>query len=295
METRPPVPVGAALGDREAEIVRVGQVEPVGEGAAGDLGAAFQEVPDQGPGRKLVVVLAAPSELVNQRTQRQGAVHHAASQHDVSPTPQRLGDREGAKIGVGGDHGRGPGGAAEHLAMILGRQLGQHAAHVVAGDHRDLGRQAQRSGLGPDHLGRGVRIQAAGVRDDLHPQPDDLLQVGRDVNVNERRRIAERRRIRHFAEIGRDHGFGHVVEDHVVGRHGARQVLLDAKRRIDPAATARTYPDDLLGHLALPVPIPSPMGRLSPCGLGCAAREREPFVASLRHLCALLGVPGKPM
>ena len=64
--------VGVTLDHGIADVGPVGHVLPVGEQAAGGLGAAFDDVAGQGAGGEAVIVGVGPAELVHQRPQRQG-------------------------------------------------------------------------------------------------------------------------------------------------------------------------------------------------------------------------------
>ena len=73
---------------------------PIGEEAAADLRSALQKVPNERSGGEAIIIVRRPTKLVNQRTEDQSAVNHAAGEHDVGAHRQSLGDRKRADIGV---------------------------------------------------------------------------------------------------------------------------------------------------------------------------------------------------
>ena len=161
-----------ALGDREAHVVKVRHLAPVGEVAAGALGAAFDHMAGQGALGELVVVVVGPFEFVHQRAQHQGRIGDAAGQHQVGAGVQRRLDRQGAQVGVHGHGDRRQAGAGVQLLAVA--ELVAAAVEVVAFHQGDVHFHA---GLGEHLLQRlaaGARIDAAGVADHLYVLLFDL-------------------------------------------------------------------------------------------------------------------------
>ena len=168
-------PVLADLGEGKAEVREVRRllVAGIDEISAGDLPRAFEEMPDERALAEPVPVVGAPGELVHQRREKQRRIAHPAGDHDIGAAGERLDDRLGAEIGVGGNHARGDVGDA-----ALGfdeRQVApaQRICDIVAGDGGDL--QARQAHL-PRDRHRGAdgadRVRGAHVGDDLHAVGD---------------------------------------------------------------------------------------------------------------------------
>ena len=83
---------------------------------------------------------------MDQRAQHDGAVHHAAGDDDVGAGIQRLGNGEGAEIGIAGQHIVGERRAGEHVLQAPLTQLLDPADQLVTGHGGDL----QRKPLGGD-------------------------------------------------------------------------------------------------------------------------------------------------
>jgi hypothetical protein len=168
------VAVGADGGDGVAQARQAGHVLQPGVGviAAGDLGAAFEQVAGHRGARQALPVVGRPAEMRQRGADGQRRVGHAAGHHDLRAGAQRVGNGLRAQVGVGADD-RAPGQRAARL-----RQQGRtvvRAGHVVAVDHRDARpRQAQFTRQCVDAPGRAVRVGGAEVADDA----DAVLQAG---------------------------------------------------------------------------------------------------------------------
>src|SRR5690606_36061921 len=92
--------IGADFHNGEAHVFVAWHLFPVGEVAAGTLGATFDNVAGQAALGQFVIVVPAPAELMNQRSQHHGTVHHPASEDDVGARLQCRHDARSTQIGV---------------------------------------------------------------------------------------------------------------------------------------------------------------------------------------------------
>ena len=75
--------IAMTLGNRRADRGPAFDLAPVGEGAAGDLRAAFDQVPRQRAPRQLRKIVRSPAEAVDQQAQRQRRIDHSPGHHDL--------------------------------------------------------------------------------------------------------------------------------------------------------------------------------------------------------------------
>ena len=102
------LPSSPDLRERKTEAREIGRllVAGIDEVAAGDLPGAFEQMSDERAFAEAVPVVGAPGERVHQRREKQRRIAHPPGDHDVGTTGERLDDRLGAEIGVGGNHPR---------------------------------------------------------------------------------------------------------------------------------------------------------------------------------------------
>ena len=94
--------VGADLDDGKTDVRVVRHLAPIGEIAAGALGAAFDDVPGQGGLGEAVVVVPRPVEFMHQRCADHCAVDHATGDDDIRAQCQRLGNARRTEVGIRG-------------------------------------------------------------------------------------------------------------------------------------------------------------------------------------------------
>ena len=126
-------------GKREVDLPPVDERVP-----AGRLAAAFVDVSGDDPVREPVPVVGRPGELVHQRRVGERGVRRAPGHDDVRLLPQRLDDRFGAQVRVGGGHPVADDGerlARLHVAEFVSRreEIVERVHQVVARDHRHPG------------------------------------------------------------------------------------------------------------------------------------------------------------
>jgi hypothetical protein len=167
-------PVRAHLDEREADVFQARDLLEKREVAAGDLGAALDDVSRHQRPRQPVPVVAFPSEVVGGGTHHHGGVGHPARNDDVRLTVQRRDDPPAAEVGVGG-HGSHPG-FSQRTSVDKGPDLDLiEARHqIVAVDGGNDGIETQLSGQFPQCLGEPGRVEPAGV----HDHPDATLEAG---------------------------------------------------------------------------------------------------------------------
>ena len=176
--------VGGNLGDRIADVghTRHGLERRIGKIAAGDLGAAFQEMAGERAGGELVPIAGLPAERVHERTERERRVGHAPGHHDVGALPERIGDRTRAEIDIGSDD-LADAAQDRTIGFTRGeRRGGQRAADVVAFDHRDArGFQPLLARQRKDALGRAARVGRPEIADD----PDVVAKAAFEHRADE--------------------------------------------------------------------------------------------------------------
>ena len=173
------VAVGGDLGDGESGVAAVGDLRQEAVVAAGGLRAALDDVTGGDGAGQSVPVVATPAVPPRGGPGDQAGVGDAGTDHHVRAGLQRRRDTPAAEVGVGCDHGqvslgqRQPGvGVRELVARRL--QVPDDRGQVVAGDVGDAGVQAELAGQFGDLGGESLRVEAAGVGDDL----DAALQAG---------------------------------------------------------------------------------------------------------------------
>jgi hypothetical protein len=136
---------------------------------------------DERAGGEAIPVLEQPAEGMDERTESERGVGHAAGDDDIGALIERFGDPGRAHVGVSGHHAisRVQQSAA---GLPLTQSLdGEGACEIVALDDGDTDRRT--SGLlgdGEDALGRGPRVSRTEVADDLDPVLDARAQDGAD-------------------------------------------------------------------------------------------------------------------
>ena len=194
--------VGAGFDDRVADVGQVGDPFPVAQTIpATALRSALDDVPSDRPGGDPIPRIGCPPERMHQRPQRQTCVGHAPCDHDLRAALQRLDDRGGAEVGVGGEHPvadvvqRAAG--IEILEIVAaGDQPIQTTQQIVARDDADrqLAVQAEFPRDGGNGHGTGPRIHAARVRGDfdspLHDGGENPLHLRDEIGRVAARRIA---------------------------------------------------------------------------------------------------------
>lgn len=94
------------FGNRKSAMGEVGDVfaPRVGEIAAGDLHAAFEQMADERAGAKTRPVIERPAEAMRKRRERERRIRNPAGYHDVRAGVERGEDYIRAKIRVGPNH-----------------------------------------------------------------------------------------------------------------------------------------------------------------------------------------------
>ena len=160
--------VGSALGKRVAEVVPHRDVLPVGQQATGRLRPAFQKMPGEASLSQRVEVFGPPTELVDQRPERESRVDAAARDDDVGARIERGGDRPRPEVRVEAQRRLDERRAVAHLGEPELPELTHARDEVVALDPRDaklyagLRRHSLKQGRG------GSRIDTARVCHDPH-------------------------------------------------------------------------------------------------------------------------------
>ena len=138
------------------------------------LSTALDDVAGDRSGGDAVPIVELPAELVHQRSERQARVGQPAADNDVRTFAQRLDERGGAEIDVGGLDlvaDRGERFAGFHVVDLdaLGDPVVELVENVVAGDDADLylALQAELACDIRDRVGTALDVYAAGVREDL--------------------------------------------------------------------------------------------------------------------------------
>src|SRR5205823_10762753 len=89
--------------DGESDVVIVRNVQPIGADPAGNLRAAFDQVAgNRGPGN-MIVVVHRPAEMCDTRRDGETWIGHAAGDDNIGAAIERVDDRRGADVSVGGD------------------------------------------------------------------------------------------------------------------------------------------------------------------------------------------------
>ena len=185
----------AVTGDLSNGVTHVhhaGHLVPVGEVAAGGLGAAFQDVAGQRSHGQLVHVVAAPAKGVYAGTQCDCAVYTAACDHNVGAQLKRPGDREGAQVGVDTLQliQRRERLSRKHFGDACSLQLLFAVHQVIAHDTGDLQIQALLLYDRAQGLRAGRGIDPAGIGYYLDTTLGDQSQVGFHRRAHEVQGIA---------------------------------------------------------------------------------------------------------
>ena len=159
------------LHDREAEVSHAGDVllARLGEVAARDLTAAFEQMTDHGALAQLVPVVQPPAKLVDERRHENRRVGDAAGDDHIRTLVERLQNALDTHVGVGGDDSSGQ--LTQRLAGLP--DLNVHILfdvrqQIVAGDAGDL--HAGQTVLFRDFDALGgtrLRVGGAHVGDEL--------------------------------------------------------------------------------------------------------------------------------
>ena len=104
---------------------------------------------------------------MHQRTQRHGAVHHAAGDDDVGACVQCSSNRLRAQVGVDAQQLCWHGSAAEHLAHVASPEFIGPGRQVVAFNHSHFEVHAKRLQLLGQCLGARCGVDTAAVGHDL--------------------------------------------------------------------------------------------------------------------------------
>ena len=165
-------------GDGKTDMGKVGHVLEAGvrEIGAGDLGAAFQQMPGQRSRRERIPVLFRPAKLMDQRAKHQGRVGGSSDHHDICAASQRLGNRAGADIGVGGDNAVTDGQSFDGL-VCADLFLVHHRQQIVAGNDCDTrSAAADFPGNFQNAPGTARRVCGAEIGDDANVVIETALQ-----------------------------------------------------------------------------------------------------------------------
>ena len=238
--------IAGAFGNRAADTVPAGHIAPIGEGAAGRLRPAFDQVPGQRAGSQKIEIARPPAEFMDQRPQRQRRIDNAPGDDDIGAAGQRRRDGKRPEIGVAaGQPVRRKRRAIGHVDRAGGK-FGGARRQVVAGDGRDLQVQPQFRQPPPQHRRQPGRVDATGIGDDPHPLFGNRRQMRADMDRHEIGREAARR-------IGQPHpaeqshrAFGQIIEDDVIDP-GSQQ-LRHRQRRIDEEGRAAADADNPVVH-----------------------------------------------
>ena len=124
--------VAAALHDRIADVGPVRHGFPICVQSSSRLAAAFDDVTRQAAAGQSVVIIRRPTEFVDQRTERHGAVDPAPGDDDVSASRKGARDRQRPEIRVGAQNICRRRGAREHVGDAPLSQARHHVPDVVA-------------------------------------------------------------------------------------------------------------------------------------------------------------------
>ena len=196
--TRPPVfaalvmvnePSAATSAIGKPALREIGNVleARVGEVAAGDLRAAFEQVPGHRGAAELVPVVLGPAVVRHRRPDRERGIGDAAGDDDLRARPQRIRDRLRALVHVRAHEAR------SRLAGRCSREERPTAlvGEIVALDDADP--QAREAELARERVEpprRGARIGGAEVADDR----DAVLDASLEDRADEARRAVARSR-----------------------------------------------------------------------------------------------------
>ncbi len=133
-------PVGAHLGQREADALPARDLFEEGVVPAAALRAALNDVARHHSAGNGVEVGVLPPEGVQGRPDHQGGISHPARDHDLRAGRQRVGDGPCPQVGVGRDDsrvlGQGFAGVEVHEPLAGGPQIAQPGRDVVARHRR---------------------------------------------------------------------------------------------------------------------------------------------------------------
>ena len=241
--------VGRHLGDRIADVERR-HLPPVGQVAARRLRPALEHVPGDRPRGEPVPVVPRPAELVHERPEREGGVGRAAGHHDLGAGAERLGDRPGAEVRVGGDDAVADAGERPPVVQVRERHAGgdelvEPRQEVVARYHAERGREPLgAAGLG-DAVAAGLHVHSARIGH--HPDaPLHDLREHRAEHGDEVVGVAEAR-VAGALALEDDHGdLGQEVEGDVVERPAPD--LRGERARVVPPVAARVGDAQRLAH-----------------------------------------------
>ena len=126
------------------------------------------------PGCETIPVVPGPPELVDEGPEGESGVGRAAGDDDVGAGAERLGDRPGPEIGVGGDDAIADGAEGPTVVQVRQgdprrQQLIQAREQVVAADDAERGRHALRPARLGDPIAAGGDVHASRIRH--HPDP----------------------------------------------------------------------------------------------------------------------------
>src|SRR5690606_3889744 len=136
-------PLCAAFRNRITDVFPARYFFPVGVDSARCLRPAFQHVADKTAGGQQVVVGGPPVELVHQNAEGESTVGATARDDNVCPLVQRSTDRQGAKVGVGGQHFRRELPSRMGVPHVGGTHVREKRHDVIASDNGDAERQSQ--------------------------------------------------------------------------------------------------------------------------------------------------------
>ncbi len=258
--------VGGDLGDGESHVVEAGHVlhARVGEVAAADLRAAFEQVAGHGGAGEAVPVVGRPAEVRQRGPERERRVRHAAGDDDLRAVADGGGDLERALVGVGADEARLVELAFEALAQ---QRTAGGVGQVVARHHRDARRaQAELARQRGDAPRRAPRVGGTEVADD-----DDA--VGEAVGEHRPQFEVEQRLVAAFGvgapgELGGgQRALGEHLEDQRRRPAALDQRAHHRRRRVDAVARETRPASHCQGlHRMLRI-------RSGECGAGRAAVE----------------------
>ena len=186
--TRSPSAATSAIGKPTLGEIRYVLEAGIGEVRSGHLCAAFEQMPAHGPLRQQVEIVLAPAMHVQQRPERQRRIGAAADEHDMRTGGQRLRNRAGTQVGVGGDDGALAERDALHDRLRSHFGFTHGGEQIVAGDGGDLQAgdpQLARQRVHP--LRRAQRVGRAHVGDDADAVAVTVGQHQRQVSVEEGR------------------------------------------------------------------------------------------------------------
>ena len=163
--------------------MEIGHIAPIGEIAAGALGAALNHMAGQGALGQFVIVVLGPAEFVHQRPQYHGGISNTAGEYDVGTGIQGRLDRQGAQVGIHGNGHGGQGSAAihfRHIGKIIAARI-QVVAFHQGNFHLDAGSLEDFL----QGLSAGPRVHPASIADDFYVFCFDVLGQRRHDIVDE--------------------------------------------------------------------------------------------------------------